>query len=132
MCLAKLDYVNRLPETCFGIGYKVCLNHGNHIYESLFVGNNAPMREGMWFDEKAFRYPVLQKTPDLYHCVDDRGSPYPLGFHIYTRYEDALAICGRPGRLAILLVNYTGVVATGVEVDAPVVVAKEMKILAEL
>ena len=126
MCLHAIRDTYVEPRAYYGIGYKVMLRClGSYLF--LHQGRGDEVLSGQWIHEHDHRY-------GSWEFIDSLSSYYPTGFHIYDRYEDAAkaAELFGPHRPPVLLVNYTGVVAEGSEYDAKVIVAKDMKILAEL
>lgn len=122
MCLGVLN--DEFDAT--GEGYKIMEKRNGELFFK-FKGTSHPVPVGVWIKEGNFRnYPDLYKK---YLYTTFSKEPYKYGFHIHTNkvgYNEIVNV--------MVKVQYRDAVAEGYQPGwvAPIIVAKEMKILEEV
>ena len=121
MCLDTVIEAYAEPQTYCGIGYKVMLRcESSKNYAFSYRGKGCVVPGDHWVHEHNHRTVGSLNREYAVDFIYFGFGHYPTGFHIYDRYEDAVEAMSRFGFLesALLLVNYTGVVAEGSEYAA--------------
>ena len=142
MCLdvIKKIYPKNIED---GIGDKIFYQRGKRLYGEWINNfmyrdnvsfdsiNNRPI--GKWLKEGDYRRFRNKHKKKLYSYPLEDG--YSFGFHVFTRFEDAVAMKHTDSRFVIRKVQYKNVAVEGYQFCGagivPVIVAKEIKILEE-
>ena len=110
MCLQRVDKVTRKGT---GIGYKVFTS--DESYHTTFFVYGGRIKYNVWYHDKA--------TERI--CINDKKS-YPAGYHIFLSLRGAEKWL--PGG-KFRKVQYEDVVASGIQENHPVIVARKIYIM---
>ena len=84
------------------VGYKVMEMKGGKLLSEFNLGHtHKELRTGVWLNEEDFR--MSCRTQPLRTAVSD--SEYPLGWHTFHSYEDAVSWGLDGGRLIVVKVS---------------------------
>ena len=139
MCLLTVEVMrmDRVNEKVH-MGFKVFkTDSAGHLFPLHFGLSKKYFRRNEWYNERDFRSikpeGQLKLIPaDRDSLLTEEGSkPYPLGFHIFTFYEDAVRSAERGSNRTIRVVEYKEVLARGKRSEKDIemtVVARQMRI----
>lgn len=113
MCLDTVSNRKPKPE---GFGWKAMYFDGSFL---MYSDKKPP--EGAWIKERDYRKSYAKNWRLIEH-------EYPLGFHLFKTKRGAEGYWDI-GESVIKHVQYRGAIAQGEQGGAPVIVAKEIKIL---
>lgn len=114
MCLTELDDKSEVSDE--GVGYKVLSLSRPCVYRTLYWPEWV--MSDVWNTRKQMR---------IVHTSWD-NTPYESGFHLFVNEKDAIAYAYNYNGSIVKRVKYRGVLAYGLQMEAPTIVAKEIMI----
>ena len=114
MCLTKVATIHDKPKPETGFGWKAF----DEVSERLItpLQGNVRFIPGEWVTDEA-----------TFHLLDEFGNIYPTGFHLFRTELDAGSYM-KWRKVVIRKVEYSYVVATGVQNNSAVIVARKVRV----
>jgi len=120
MCLERVDKVYKPMKDTAGTGWKVLervlqISHstGENVIGLQFPYSLQKITFGKWM-KRQWRPSQEWDAPEYYRVMhDEHGVSYPVGFHVFTDYDEALDYRGNSKFYEVVEVEWRGLLAEG-------------------